>query len=204
MNRFNKKGSMLMMVMIMLIVAAILAMRLMPNEQTVTQRSNEAFYNSDLSQLREAIDLVRLAAKDPDPNNKAFYDPVSNPSGWQDFQASDTPEIISARIASMSKWGFLRKTDVRDNSVPAHLWGKNATQSFWLVSTNYASNTSFEIDSADEAFISVGWEAAPEVNATVTPKIRLNSMAIDEYPYQNKLGDNTRGENAIKMISITK
>ena len=63
----NKKGSMLMMVIIMLVVAAIIAMKLMPDEQTQVIRENEAFYNSDLSQLREAIDLARLAAYSSTP-----------------------------------------------------------------------------------------------------------------------------------------
>ena len=196
MNKTSKRrGSMLLTVIIMLIVAAIIAMKLMPDEQTQVIRENEAFYDSDLSQLREAIDLVKLASKDP--NSNAYYE---RPEGWQDFCATDTPETISAKIASLSNWGYLRKENVRDNSVPEHLW-KTDGNNFWKVSINYASNSSFEIASGAWVY---AWEDANASATRVDNHIRLNSMAIDEYPFQNKLGDSTRGENAIRMIKITK
>lgn len=202
----NKRGSMLMMVMVILIVAAIIAAKLMPDEQTMVKREDEGFYNSDLSQLREAIDLVRLAAKNS--NSPAYNNPEDpdNPgTGWQDFVASDTPASISAKIASLTEWGFLRKKDLRDNSVPEFSWSEDKT--YWLVSTNYASNTSFEIQVEDldtSMYVAGAWEKESVASASVVENIKLNSMAIDEYPYQNKLGDSTRGETAIKMISITK
>ncbi len=178
----NKRVSMLMMVMIMLIVATIIALKLMPDEQTQVIREKEAFYNTDLSQLREAIDMARLASN----------------SEWIDFCATDTPEIISVKIASLSHYGFLRNDRLRDNSIPEHLWG-TSTDTYWIVSTNYASNTSFEIASGDW---SVAWEKEANASATMIENIRLNSMSIDEYPYQNKLGDNTREKNKIRMIKI--
>ena len=196
----NKRGSMLMMVMVILIVAAIIAAKLMPDEQTMVKREDEGFYNSDLSQLREAIDLVRLAAQKPGS-------PAADPdTGWQDFVASDTPASISAKIASLTQWGFLRKSELRDNSIPDFAWNTSST-TYWMVSTNYASNTSFEIhvDGLDTStYVAGAWEKESVASASVVKNIKLNSMAIDEYPYQNKLGDNTRGENAIQMISITK
>lgn len=202
----NKRGSMLLMVMVMLIVAALLAMKLMPDEQTLNKREDETFYDSDLSQLREAIDLARLASLAP--TSEMFYreDP-SAPNGkyhgWQGFLASDTPEDIERKIKELEKFGFLRKNDIRDNSVPEHLWGKDKT--YWRVSTNYASNTSFEIDVVgDTGTVSYNWMDSKDGSCSVAENIHLNSMAIDEYPYQNKLGDSTRGENAIKMICIEK
>lgn len=204
---FNKRGSMLLMVMVMLIVAALLAMKLMPDEQTLNKREDETFYDSDLSQLREAVDLARLAAQDEN-NDKMFYreDP-SAPNGeyfgWQGFLASDTPEKIKEKIDFLVSNGFLRKSNIRDNSVPEHLWGEDKT--YWRVSTNYASNTSFEIDVVgDTGTVSYNWMDSKDGSCSVAENIHLNSMAIDEYPYQNKLGDSTRGENAIKMICIEK
>lgn len=198
----NRRGSMLMMVMVILIVAAIIAAKLMPDEQTMVKREDEGFYNSDLSQLREAIDLVRLAAKDPGS-------PAADPdTGWKDFVASDTTASISAKIASLTAWGFLRKSDLRDNSIPEFAWGSTTVDLlYWKVSTNYASNTSFEIQVEDldtSMYVAGAWEKESVASASVVENIKLNSMAIDEYPYQNKLGDSTRGETAIKMISITK
>ncbi len=178
----NKQGSMLMMVIIMLVVAAIIAMKLMPDEQTQVTREKEAFYNSDLSQLREAIDMAKLATG----------------TNWLDFCATDTPEIISEKIASLSNLGFLRKKDIKDNSVPDYLWGPS-TPNYWKVSTNYASNASFEIASGD---MPLAWEREKNASATFIDNIQLNSMSIDEYPFQNKLGDSTRGKNSIRMIRI--
>lgn len=189
----NKRGSMLMMVMIMLIVAAIVAMKMMPDEQTQVTRENEVFYDSDLSQLREGIDLARLAAQDPSS-------PLVS-KGWTDFCATDTAASISEKIAILNECGFLRKTDLKDSSVPDHLWGTSSSQIYWGISVNYASNTSFEIASGDWA---IAWEKEANASASMVENIRLNSMAIDEYPYQNKLGDSTRGEKAIRMIKIVK
>ncbi len=191
----NRRGSMLLMVIIMLICAAIIAMKLLPDEQTQVIRENETFYDSDLSQLREAIDMVKLASRDP--NSKAYY---LDPEGWQDFCASDTSASISAKIAKLSSWGFLRKSDLRDKSVPEHLW--NVDNIYWKVSINYASNSSFEIASTTEDW-SYPWERI-NASATLEKNIKLNSLSIDEYPFQNKLGDSTHGENSIRMIKITK
>ena len=199
----NKRGSMLMMVMIMLIVAAIVAMKLMPDEQTQVVRENEALYNSDLSQLREAIDMVRLASKDR--NNIAYFNPdnpESTPYGWRDFTISDTPEIIEAKLASLTEWGYLRKSDLKDNSVPEFKWGTDTSKIYWLVSTNYASNTSFEI-TTNVATWPDSWEFdSNTASPTMVSNIHLNSMAIDEYPYQNKLGNSNKGANSIQMIRI--
>ncbi len=201
----NKKGSMLMMVMIMLIVAAIIAMKLMPDEQTQVIREQEAFYNSDLSQLREAIDLVRLASKDP--NSKVYFnpeDPESTPNGWQDFCATDTSISIAAKIASLSAWGYLRKENIKDNSIPDFLWGTSSSKIYWTVSTNYASNTSFEIIGDNLEPYNWSSDNLDSEDIKIETNVHLHSMAIDEYPYQNKLGDNSRGENAIRMIRIDK
>lgn len=193
-----------MIVMLMLIVAAIVAMQLMPDEQTLVSREKEEFYNSDLSQLREAIDLVRFAARDP---NSPAYNLEDPKQGWQEFLASDTAASISAKIASLTAWGFLRKSDLRDNSIPKFAWGldSNNNQIYWIVTTNYASNTSFEHN--DEGlnlaeFVSDNWRKDPVASAATVDNIKINSMAVDEYPYQNKLGDSTRDKNAIKMIRI--
>ena len=182
----NKQGSMLIMVIIMLVVAAIIAMKLMPDEQTQVIREKEAFYNSDLSQLREAIDLAQIASS----------------TNWQGFCATDTPETISEKIASLSNLGFLRKKDIKDNSVPDYMWGTATPELYyWKVSTNYASNASFEIASGDTD-MPIAWDKEKDTIASFVENIKLNSMSIDEYPFQNKLGDSTRGKNAIRMIRI--
>ena len=161
----TRRGALLMMLFVMLIVGGIVALRMMPNEELVTRRDKESGLNSDLSQIREALDLVRIA---------------SHPQ-WVDLKLGDTDDQIQAKIASMTKWGFLRSQDIKDPAVPSHLWGPNKTY-YWKVTTNLATNTSFE----------VGLDAwYPSTDSTVYEDTTnyLNTTKLDEYPYQNKLGN---------------
>ncbi len=49
----------------------------------------------------------------------------------------------------------------------------------------------------------MAWEVDDKTaTASVVDYIQLNSMAIDEYPYQNKLGDSSKGAGSIQMIRI--
>ena len=194
-KNLKRRGSMLLTVMILLIVVAIIAMKLMPDEQTQVIRENETFYDSDLSQLREAIDLARLAAKNP--NSKLAL------RGWTNFCATDTSASITEKIELLYECGYLRKPDLKDASVPDFQWGTNSTELYWKVSTNYASNSSFEIVASEDYEISASWNGV-NASASVENHVKLNSMSLDEYPFQNKLGDSTKGENEITMIKIIK
>jgi hypothetical protein len=167
----SRRGALLMMLFVLLIVGGIVALRMMPNEELVTRRDKESGLNSDLSQVREALDLVRVA---------------SHPE-WVDLKLDDTPEQIQAKIASMSQWGFLRSEDIKDPAVPPHLWGPDKPY-YWKVTVNLATNTSFEIG-LDE------WNAAVDTTVVEDEENYLNTTKLDEYPYQNKLGNllNKRG-----------
>lgn len=175
----SRRGALLMMLFVMLIVGGIVALRMMPNEELITRRDKEASLNTDLSQVREALDLVRVASY----------------PGWIELQASDTPAVLQAKIASLAAWGFLRDNDIKDPAVPAHLWGPGKTY-FWQVSLNLATNTSFE-------FAQDGWQPSADTTVTTDEQNYLNSTKLDEYPYQNKLG-NMLGNKKGKAVSIWK
>ncbi len=173
----SRQGALLMMLFVMLIVGGIVALRMMPNEELITRRDKESSLNTDLSQVREALDLVRVASY----------------PGWIELQASDTPAVLQAKIASLAAWGFLRDNDIKDPAVPAHLWGPGKPY-FWQVTLNLATNTSFE-------FSQDGWQPSADTTVTTDEQNYLNSTKLDEYPYQNKLG-NMLGNKRGKAVSI--
>lgn len=156
---------MLLMLFVMLIVGGIMALRLLPNEELITRRDKESGLNSDLSQIREALDLVR----------------VSSNSDWKELKLNDSPEKIAAKIASLTAWGYLRSNEIRDPAVPAHLWGPDKAY-YWRVTVNLASNTSFETGLEY-------WTPAADSTVFTDEDNYLNTTKLDEYPYQNKLGD---------------
>jgi len=172
-----RRGALLMMLFVMLIVGGIVALRMMPNEELITRRDKETSLNTDLSQVREALDLVRVASY----------------PGWIELQASDTPASLSAKIASLTAWGFLRDNDIKDPAVPTHLWGPGKPY-FWQVTLNLATNTSFE-------FSQDGWQSSADTTVLTDEQNYLNSTKLDEYPYQNKLG-NMLGNKKGKAVSI--
>ncbi len=161
----SRRGALLMMLFVMLIVGGIVALRMMPNEELVTRREKESGLNSDLSQVREALDLVRVASH----------------SEWVDLKLEDTPASIAAKIASMAEWGFLRSEDIKDPAVPSHLWGPDKSY-YWKVTVNLATNTSFEVG-LDE------WSTSADSTVEEDDVNYLNTTKLDEYPYQNKLGN---------------
>jgi len=176
----SRQGALLMMLFVMLIVGGIVALRMMPNEELITRRDKESSLNTDLSQVREALDLVRVASY----------------PGWIELQASDTPASLSAKIASLAAWGFLRDDDIKDPAVPAHLWGPDKPY-YWQVTLNLVTqNPSFE-------FSLDGWQPSDGTIASYDSSNYLKEMRLDEYPYQNKLGSSLEdGNKKGKAVSI--
>lgn len=164
-RRSPRSGAMLLMLFVMLIIGGIVALRLLPNEELITRRGNETGLNTDLSQMREALDLVRVA---------------SHPA-WIDLKVGDDHNTIAKKIASLTAWGFLRSDAIKDPSVPAHLWGVGRPY-YWRVTVNLATNTSFEIGQDD-------WVPSNDSTVLSDETNYLNTTRLDEYPYQNKLGN---------------
>ena len=125
------------MLMVILIVVGILAERLIPNEETITARSKEKSLNLDLSQIREAFDLKRIASPTWEPWEDNF-----------DRNHPDAPASISKVLQALVNEGFLRSASLSDPGIMPQLWGTGAGKIYWQASGNLASNSSFYIVSA--------------------------------------------------------
>ena len=165
----TRRGAMMLMMLVIIIIGSIIALQMLPSEEMITRRSVEKNLDVDLSQLREAFDLAAFA---------------SEPIVLSD---DPTPQEVSDTIASLTTWGYLRSSDVRDSTVPPYQWGTGPSQIYWKVSKNYAANPSFETyDVLDPASIT-RWVVPSDASATADATNVLRDIQIDDYPYQNKL-----------------
>lgn len=163
----SRRGAMLLMLFVMLIVGGIAILRMVPNEELIMKRDRERALNVTLSQLREAYDMALVAS--------------ASLVSWSDFASSTvaSPASISAQIASLSQWGLLADNP-KDPVIPDHLWGTDRSY-YWRVSVNVATNSSFEAGLND-------WMTSDGLDFSVDDTVFLNSVSLDDYPYQTKLG----------------
>ncbi len=164
------------MLMVMLAAGGIAALKLMPGEQLITTRSKENSLNLELSQIREAFDLMQIASPTWQPWEDDF-DPAH----------PDAAASVALTLQTLHENGFLRDQNIYDPGIMSQLWGTSTNQIFWKGSGNIASNSSFQIN-----MINWDWNQIDTVAATDT--IFPESSDCDDYPYQNKLGnllDNT-------------
>lgn len=158
---------MLLMLFVMLVAGGIAILKMVPNEELIMRRDREKSLNVALSQLREAYDMALIAS--------------ASLATWSDFASSAValPASVSAQIASLTQWGFIADNP-KDSVIPDHLWGVDRPY-YWRVSTNIATNSSFEGDMN-------GWMTSDGFSYSVDESVFLNSAGLDDYPYQNKLG----------------
>lgn len=182
----NCRGAMMLMLLVVIIIGSIIALQILPGEEMVTRRSVERSLDVELSQLREAVDLAYLAGDLATDTVATITLPPSDLAPDQ-MQAS-----LSAMIASLSHYGYLRSDSVRDPTVPVYLWGSDHTH-YWQFRENVASNPSFEVT---ESGIVLNWKdydggdikAGDNTHASASENF-LQNMMVDDYPYQNKLGN---------------
>ena len=179
---------MMLMLLVVIIIGSIVAIQVLPGEEVITRRSVEKSLDVELSQLREAFDLAYMAGEMATDTAVA-----SSPIVLPDVNASDTDKMaaINTAIAKLTARGYLRSDTVRDPTVPAFQWGTNYA-SYWQVRENIASNPSFEIT---ESGAILSWRnhegnAIDGIDVTHSASVTtyLQSMQVDDYPYQNKLG----------------
>lgn len=160
---------MMMMLLVVLIIGSLVAIQLVPNEEIVTRRSKESGLNTQISQLREAFDLMMLA----------------NP-GWIPWTGDPDKNEIAGVLKALDQNGFLRNaSSVVDPTVMPHHWN-SSNEMFWRPATNLASNSSFQI-SIDGGITAWDWNTT-ETSAG-SDSVYLRDMRVDDYPYQNKLGN---------------
>ncbi|PKL47892.1 MAG: hypothetical protein CVV42_11390 [Candidatus Riflebacteria bacterium HGW-Riflebacteria-2] len=191
---------MMLMMLIVIIIGSIIALQILPGEEMITRRSVEKSLDVDLSQLREAFDLAYMAGEMA-TDTAVSSQPIILP----DITASDADKhaAIALAIASLTARGYLRSDTVRDPTVPAFKWGTDYAN-YWQVRENVASNPSFEI-SESGAIISWKNHEGSDIDATdahaASVTSFLQSMQIDDYPYQNKLGNMLASGGAALMLT---
>lgn len=183
-NFANRRGALMLMLLVAIIIGGIIALRLLPQEEVIAQRDREEILHGNLSQIREAFDLKRQA------------DPT-----WNPFPDLDNTTMASVTdvLEQLANENFLREKDVKDPTVPHYLWGTTSNY-FWRVSENIASNTSFELEDPADPTAIASWTASPE-SVVATDTEYLSDSSVDDYPHQNKLGSILQSSGASLKIT---
>lgn len=164
----SRKGAMMIMLLVVLIIGSIVALQLLPGEELITLRTKETSLNTEISQIREAFDLKKIAS------------PL-----WEPWTTDPPSRIdIANALKVLADEGYLRNKDLADPTVLAHLWNQN-DETFWKASNNLATNSSFQI-SLDGI---TAWDWNVVDTTAATDGIYLYDLRVDDYPYQNKLGN---------------
>ncbi|EKD82954.1 MAG: hypothetical protein ACD_39C00982G0001 [uncultured bacterium] len=201
MNRsaLSRRGAMMLMLLVVIIIGSIIAMQILPGEEMIVRRSVENSLDVELSQIREAFDLAYLAGEMATDTALASDPILMPPVGASD---NDKKAAITASIASLTARGYLRSDTVKDPTVPAYLWGTDYSN-FWQIRDNIASNPSFEIS---ESGAVVSWKdhEGKDIDGSdahsASDTTFLQHMQVDDYPYQNKLGNLlASGGSALKL-----
>ncbi|MGM0600943.1 MAG: hypothetical protein ACQETH_14125 [Candidatus Rifleibacteriota bacterium] len=176
-----RRGALLMMLLVLIIIGGIIALRMLPQEDTIARRDREVNLHNNLSEVRQAFDL-RLQT-----------DPDWNPDLSDRTKIKD---VLQALVASNA----LRTGDIKDPTVPDYLWDTD-DKYFWQVSKNYIENSSCEEDDAADTTKLASWTVSPSTIAASDPHY-LSDPGLDDYPYQNLLGNILASGGA--SVKITK
>ena len=160
----SRRGTLLLALLVIVAVGGIIAIRLIPDETTIVKREKEVGLQMNLSHIREAIDMKRMA----DPTYVFKFDNRAN---------------IQAELQKLVDEKYLRSKSIKDPTVFSHLWDSNDNY-YWRGSANIASNTSFE-DAVDGKIAS--WTETKDTTVATDPSY-LYDEYLDDYPNQNKLG----------------
>jgi type II secretory pathway pseudopilin PulG len=179
---FNpRRGALLMMLLVLIIIGGIIALRMLPQEDTIARRDREINLHNNLSEIRQAFDL-RLQT-----------DPDWNPN-------LDTKNDIKNALAELVASNALRTDEIKDPTVPDYLWGP-LNEYFWRVSKNYIENSSCEKDDVSDPTKLASWTISPSTIAASDTHY-LSDPGLDDYPYQNLLGNILASGGA--SVKITK
>lgn len=189
------RGAMLMMVLVLIVVGSIVAMRMLPNEELIERRVDETELHTSLSQIREAFEMkfiadVAVGGLDAWPNLKTLLATPFPDSSDIDYSIKLQAyySAVQDMLEDLVTEGYLRSLKMADLTVAPNLWGVDKN-SFWRVSDNIATYSKtfaeqWNMDGADAA--------------TSTDFLWLPDL--DDYPNQNKLGDQlTGGGTALKI-----
>lgn len=166
-----RKGSVMLMLLVMVIIGGILAMRLLPDVEIIERRQSDVQLGLYLGQIRQALDIKRTI--DPDYNPLPENPTIADISNMLDQLVTD--KLLAANL-------------LKDSTIPSHLW-ESELSFYWVPSTNIASNTSFEVSDSDPTFVSQFWKQGTTTQAESDFGFFLDHPSLNDYPGQNKLGN---------------
>ncbi len=196
----GRRGAMMLMLLVVIIIGSIVALQMLPSEEMITRRSIESSLDVELSQIREAFDHAYLAgemATETALASQPIILPASNATGPYRMA------YIASAVASLTARGYLRSESVSDPTVPAFQWGTDPDY-YWQIRENVASNPSFEITESGAILSWKDYEGkdidGTDVHSASVTSF-LQSMQIDDYPYQNKLGNMLASGGSALMLT---
>ncbi len=181
MTPYQRRGSSMLMVLVLITFMGIFAVRLIPSYETEQKRQNEALLHSSIGRIRQAFDM------------KAYTDPTFT------FDVSSAT-AIQAAISQLRDENYLPNDRMMDRTISTHLWGTGTTDIFWQAVDNLASNPSFELTDGTTNTLA-SWTPGTSDTESATRAIGLPAE-LDDYQGQNKYGQTLEQEATI--ITITK
>lgn len=185
----DNRGSLFLGLLMLIIIMSIVALRLLPEANTINQRNIEQEFSITLTEIRSAMDLERsLGNSSP---CKAEYDAlILDPSN---------PVKVKNYLDALAKNHFLLHSSPKDPTIPFYRWGTGANKLFWQAHRNLVSSQtvygvgSFESGTKNtDGFDSpVGWVNSFPNHDDATFSYDTPSSADssrDEYIGQNRFG----------------
>lgn len=175
MNKKSRRGSLFILLAMMIFILGILATKVIPSKEIQNRRMKANNLRSCIGEIRQAILMKRLAS------------PTYNPQ----MACSASITLVLQTLADEN---YLRRESLRDDTVPSYLWGESGK--YWVAVNNIASNSSFEITESSKI---ASWTVVTGSNVATNSYYLFNS-SIDDFPTENKLGDAFRSSGSVLEI----
>jgi len=188
--------------LVVLIIGSLVAIRLLPQMETIEKRQQETSFDQTLSLIRQAVYLERQLG-DLSPCKVQYNDLVAD---------SQNSAKLEAYLNALVQFNFLTIDKHQNPLIAPHHWGVGPGQIFWQTTRNLvSSDTTFGIGSFEagaevsEGFSSpVGWINSMPYNDNATFAEGISMPDLDDFPWQNKFG-NTAGQpgRSLRIASYT-
>lgn len=181
----NRRGSLLLLLLIALVGIGLFSLKAIPDQQLITMREKEQTLSQTLSVIRSGMALERTASE-----SALFYG---------DFE--DQAKLV-AYLNDLVARGYLAKVP-KDPFCPDHLWGTGPGRKFWVPTRNLLSSSSFETSS----FAATPWHVN-ETNVIININDKewpgRNQAIFDSFPYENCLGCSITGFSGTSLAITQK
>ena len=181
----NRRGALLLMLLLVLVGIGLFSLKAFPDQQIITLREKELTLSQTLSSIRSGIALERIASE-----SSLFYGNFENQA-----------ELV-AYLNDLVARGYLAKVP-KDPFCPDHLWGTGAGCKFWVPTRNLLASSSFETNS----FAATPWQVN-ETNVIININNKewpgRNQAVFDSFPYENCLGNSIIGFSGTSLAITQK